>query len=236
MNIIGYSERGAMNALFYNIAYNEDYAAMRKFLSLARIEKTYKDYTFYSEFSLSEYGCPDLIIIADNKDIIFIEAKVSCGKKYDINTQKEHHNKYLKGNQKNKSGFASNIFFQLRLKDLLFKYKVKGLNFNEEYDITPLLYINKRNKKIELKVGANFAVVKLFNKLKMCENAYYIAIIPECDNYFEPIVKKEFGIEIHYITWESIFKSKELFYDSLRETIFFNQNDKRSQLLNKVFK
>ena len=38
MEIIGYSERGAMNALFYGIALNNDEDAMREFLNLACIE------------------------------------------------------------------------------------------------------------------------------------------------------------------------------------------------------
>jgi len=60
MEIVGYSERGAMNALFYGIALNRDEkaanAAMNVFLRMAGETETFHNFKLYSEFSLSEFG------------------------------------------------------------------------------------------------------------------------------------------------------------------------------------
>ena len=68
MEIVGYSERGAMNALFYGIALNRDEkaanAAMNVFLRMAGETETFHNFKLYSEFSLSEFGNPDFVITA----------------------------------------------------------------------------------------------------------------------------------------------------------------------------
>ena len=67
MEIIGYSERGAMNALFYGMAAkNDGDDNMRKFLKLAGFDnsKDYSNFELYMEFSLSTFGSPDLVIKA----------------------------------------------------------------------------------------------------------------------------------------------------------------------------
>ena len=77
MKIVGYSERGAMNALFYGIALDQEHKgieAMKEFLKLASIEEAgdYSDFELYPEFSLSDFGEPDLMIKAKlkNKDSV----------------------------------------------------------------------------------------------------------------------------------------------------------------------
>lgn len=71
IKIIGYSERGAMNALFYGIALNKDEKAaneaMNEFLHMAGETETFQDFELYSEFSLSGFGDPDLVITAKNE-------------------------------------------------------------------------------------------------------------------------------------------------------------------------
>ena len=92
MEIVGYSERGAMNALFYGIALNRDEkaanAAMNVFLRMAGETVTFHNFKLYSEFSLSGFGAPDFVITAENQSgesiVFFIEAKASAGKCYDL--------------------------------------------------------------------------------------------------------------------------------------------------------
>ena len=72
MKIYGYSERGAMNALFYEMAFKDEQSAekdMHDFLSIAGIEKPeqYVCFKLYTESSLSEFGSPDLVILANHK-------------------------------------------------------------------------------------------------------------------------------------------------------------------------
>ena len=84
MEIVGYSERGAMNALFYGIALNRDEkaanAAMNRFLGMAGETETFHNFKLYSEFSLSEFGNPDFVITAENQSgetfVFFIETRV----------------------------------------------------------------------------------------------------------------------------------------------------------------
>ena len=67
MKIVGYSERGAMNALFYGMAFNKDERKgekdMQSFLELAKVPNYnhYHQFEIYTEFSLSQFGSPDLI-------------------------------------------------------------------------------------------------------------------------------------------------------------------------------
>lgn len=103
IKIVGYSERGAMNALFYGIALNKDEKAaneaMNEFLHMAGETETFQDFELYSEFSLSGFGDPDLVITAKNElgktIVFFIEAKASAGGYYELDEQKSHHEEYL---------------------------------------------------------------------------------------------------------------------------------------------
>ena len=102
MEIVGYSERGAMNALFYGIALNRDEkaanAAMNVFLGMAGETETFHNFKLYSEFSLSGFGAPDFVITAENQSgetiVFFIEAKASaCWKSH---TNLTHPSKYFR--------------------------------------------------------------------------------------------------------------------------------------------
>ena len=101
MRIIGYSERGAMNALFYGMALDKEQGeeSMKAFLKLAKIKGNFTDFELYNEFSLSDFGDPDLMIIAKNEDseyvVFFIEAKASCCKNYNLQKQETQHKNYM---------------------------------------------------------------------------------------------------------------------------------------------
>ena len=73
MEIIGYSERGAMNALFYGMSYDKTNGneAMNAFLKLAGFHsENFKEFELYMEFSLSEFGTTFMLCILDvKKDI-----------------------------------------------------------------------------------------------------------------------------------------------------------------------
>ena len=62
MKIVGYSERGAMNALFYGIALANDNNAFAEFINMIGISNPVSGVEFYMEFSLSEFGSPDLLV------------------------------------------------------------------------------------------------------------------------------------------------------------------------------
>lgn len=248
MKIIGYSERGAVNALFYGIALdsNEKQAkeAISEFLKLCGISGDYHDFEFFMEFSLSEFGSPDVVFTAldenDNKTVFFVEAKVSALKKFKLNIEKEHHKDYLTKleNSTYKKGSSSNLFFQLKEKYLLMKY---GPNNDKKETI-----IDKIRK-----LGNNEIVNKFYKEVLNVDskNCKYIAIIPEQDNSsiidkdnskiiiekdtiktIKIIVDNVGTFETNVVYWEDI-KNNECLNHYVSSTIDFNK-DKNSQILN----
>ena len=254
MKIIGYSERGAMNALFYGMAHDEKNgeSAMQKFLGLAGITENFTDFELYSEFSLSEFGDPDMMIIAKDKNgnsfVFFIEAKVSCCGSYNLSLEKKHHDKYLE-KKEYENGHSSNLFFQLRLKHyfftlsrLFYNDKVNEKELQEKQDGFFKIpqngfsnYKDDQRNRFKLgrnghrKIGKNVVVEKIVvEKIQKCDNAYYIAIIPE-QNPEQEVNTGEYGFTTYTITWEKIFSE---FNDYMGSTIDFNQNDSKSQIMN----
>ena len=225
MKIYGYSERGAMNALFYEMAFKNDKNDMIEFLKLAEIYDDFSDFEFkiYNEFSLSEFGSPDLVIIAkkgNEKIAFFIEAKASCCNYYDIKEQKNQHNNYVsKGEHDN--GHASNLFFQLRLKNYFFQW------FCERKESNSIIIRNDDNNRLRKTkghnrgIGSNPIVLAFANEFKNCKVAHYIAIIPQSKDSI-PNPDNSYELKIHFVTWEKIFKKFEE-YEFFKKTIIFNQ-------------
>ena len=194
MKIVGYSERGAMNALFYGIALDQEHKgieAMKEFLKLACIEDAegFSDFELYPEFSLSDFGEPDLMIKAKfkNKDSImfFIEAKVSANDRYDLKTQKDIHDSYLKDHTIHSDGHSSNLFYQFKLKNYFFQLKdcfsdesrLKIVQERIDKNIDPAIVTTGNRHR---KIGKNGVVNWIVNDvIKECVMAKYIAIIPE---------------------------------------------------------
>ena len=229
-----------MNALFYGMASNakgDDDSQMREFLRLAGIDdpKSFSDFEIYPEFSLSEFGSPDLVIIAqkeESKVVFFIEAKASCGLTYKIDEQKNKHEEYI-SHEKWKNGHASNLFFQLRLKHFFFEQRENILNSGAKT-------INESDKIEKTKdhfrgIGKNSIVRKFAEKIRKCSKAYYIAIIPQCN---ENEIKLPEGypetLNVNFVSWEDIYQSG--LGNLLKGTFDFNQNENVSQILNNPIK
>lgn len=244
MEIIGYSERGAMNALFYGMALGKNGdRKMKLFLKKARIEDshTFNSFKIYNEFSLSEFGDPDIVIIANRGNdsvVFFVEAKVSEGATFDIIKQKKYHEEYIcKGTHLN--GHASNIFFQFRLKHYFFEQRktilepIGGLNGITIGENDHIEKTKDRNGNIRYrKIGNNFVVNKFANIIKECVDAYYIAIVPEQTNSIE--YPKDFpkNLKIYCVSWMDIINDSEL-GDLLKGTFDFNKVGDVSQILNR---
>ena len=239
MEIIGYSERGAMNALFYGIALKKDNEAMKKFLALAlrknKNDIKFCDFNLYMEFSLTEFGSPDLVIIAiksnGEKTAFFIEAKASCCNNYDLTKQKKQHEEYI-NEGKNVDGHASNLFFQLRLKNYFFQQ-----NRHSIADTIPNEIRNSRGR--ERKIGDNPIVRKFASEFGDCKEAYYIAIIPEQKETFDKPDSSYDGFDIYYVSWKELYDSFNN-YGFLDKVILYNQINEvdapkaKSQILNNI--
>ena len=231
MEIYGYSERGAMNALFYGMALNDDDKAMKTFLDNAGFQgDDYIKFELFVEFSLSEFGSPDLVIFAENKsnqkEVFFVEAKASCCKKYELADQKDMHDKYIEEGLYD-DGHASNLFFQLRLKNYFYQLKewfclgMKGKRpiANIKDGKEGRIRITRRHER---NIGKNAIVQRFVEKFKDCTTAHYIAIIPEQIN---DRIETDYGFYIHYVSWKKIF---DIFkdrseYNALIQTFAFNQ-------------
>lgn len=237
MEIIGYSERGAMNALFYGMALNNDEAAMKEFLKLAEIPdwNIYSNFKLYMEFSLSDFGDPDLVIKANKGKksvVIFVEAKVSDCSSYSLNKAFKTHVDNI-GKQEFVDGETSNLFFQLRLKNRLFKTIKEIPKSEEKYernvnesneDIDKIAMTRKKGKDVYRSIGNNPVVRRFVDEIRNCQSALYIAIIPEKDEIKEnkdkyDKVEKELG-GIYFVTWQEIFDNLN---EYVEETIAFNQ-------------
>lgn len=249
MEIYGYSERGAMNALFYEMSFKDEQSAekdLHEFLRTAGIEKPeqYESFELYTESSLSEFGSPDLVIFANhkvtnNKVVFFVEAKASCCKSYDLEGQKKRHETYIKQG-KYDNGHASNLFFQMRLKEYFFKWIKAGEPKNRSsIKDDPHKRIEESNGRGR-SYGDNVIVKKFVCLFKNVQEAHYIAIIPEQSiERIEP--DSTYGFLIHFVTWKQL-KEKFSEYKLLQKTLNFNQVNistrkglkTKSQILNNI--
>lgn len=210
MKIIGYSERGAMNALFYEMALKFGDADMGRFLKLAGFEhrEEYTEFKLYIEFSLSTFGSPDLVITANKGEervVFFVEAKVSECHGYRVDT-------IIKGKDKD----TSNLIYQLKQKQAFFdsrhSFPEKSEHFVENID----------TKMGIRKIGNNPIVRSFVDEIKGCSIDEYIAIVPKMNNVDTLI--KEVGIDkLKIVFWEDIYKAFKN-YELLEATISFNQS------------
>ena len=199
MTIYTYSERGIVDSLVYSL--NDD-ELVKKFLILGYPElrnKSLTDINFYLEHSLSEFGSPDLIVtykLAGKKTVVFIEAKVTNGKK--SWTLVRQYEEYRDKANKPKD-ITSNFFRQIALKELLIMNK----NLAESKGV-----ISKDNRvmgtKEERKLGENEIVLKLFNSIKDADKFDYLGLVPEASQPFFNEEHKELFSRIKYITWAQI--------------------------------
>jgi hypothetical protein len=106
MEIFGYSERGIVNALFYEMGrHKEQEAILQGFIKLAKFpfcnEGPIKGqkYIIIIEQSFSDFGDADAIVLIENnqnkKCMIFIEAKVKTSSKGKWEISREY-NKFKK--------------------------------------------------------------------------------------------------------------------------------------------
>ncbi|WP_036877635.1 hypothetical protein [Xylanibacter oryzae] len=230
VNILGYSERGVMNALFYGITYEKDEkkqrAAIEAIINAESTNETktnYQKFDFYMEFSLSEFGSPDLTIIAtdDNKKktAFFVEAKVSNGKRYNINNEYRKFDRYLK-NENNDKNHASNLFFQLGLK----KCYLQLIKESEVNKLGRLIKVSDNPRKL----GDNVVVKKLSEIIKTCNSFKFLAIIPKQK---EQLKEYEFFSDVKFLYWEDLCE-KDSLSPYLSDVIKFNGKDKISLIFN----
>jgi len=198
MKILGYSERGIINSLIFNIGENKE--LMDKFVKLISLSTAIDfeepiDYTILLEQSLSRFGDSDLIIIvkydkAEDNRVIFFEGKVKTNQgNWNINYQYEKYNSL-----EQYDGYTSNLFFQLYLKKLLIDnyvtIKEKGGVIEPRFGVLR-------------KIGENPVVLNAFDLIE-CRKAYFIGIIPTKVDDIKNFVKSN-KTDLHFLSWASIY-------------------------------
>lgn len=195
MEILGYSERGLVNSLFYEIRYSQTNAILlNELLSLITLPKCEikfqeGDASVLIEQSFSDFGSADVVIFVDNKrkrQSIFIEAKVKTYSRKEWKI-KEEFEKFKKGSAENNLE-PSNLFTQLyrkvRLMKVLQKQGLEGLSDRIDFP-----ECDKKNKR---SIGNNkivWSATKKINTFK--DEAYFVCLIPETKMNLNRFFNKE---------------------------------------------
>ena len=151
MKILGYSERGILNSLLYEIRYadNGD-ALLDRLIDKATFPFTDKPplgrATVLVEQSLSDFGDADTIILIESdakKCAIFVEAKVQAGaKEWLLSEQFERFENGLSSKVD-----SSNIFTQIYHKQVFMKYSIDELKCGVKFPPCSFKVGSKKNKK-----------------------------------------------------------------------------------------
>lgn len=202
MKIYGYSERGMINSLMYNIG--EDKELLKAFINLISLPESINiedvdDFEIIIEQSLSQFGDADLIIIAhcnnNKKKVLFFEAKVKTSQgNWIIGDQ------FAKFTDKDKgkyNGYSSNLFYQLYLKKLLID------NYNS---IMNGVIVKDRLGK-DRRRGENEIVKKAAKMISEGTSYYYIGIIPTMDDDIKAFLdspKEKYDDNLYFLSWKAI--------------------------------
>lgn len=196
MKILGYSERGVINSLFYEMKFSQHHLELLSDF-LSKISFPYRELKFklidamvMIEQSFSDFGDADLVLLLNNNgnnQVIFIEAKVKTFLKQKW-TIKNEFEKFQEGIRQNKVS-SSNLFTQLYYKQRLSQViqRDDGLSRLKNGIKFPKCF-SKENRKI----GDNDVVLKAVNLLApYCEDALFVALVPDSASNLESFYKKD---------------------------------------------
>ena len=187
MKITGYSERGAVNALFYELAYSgKALHLLEQFLSFVECQEFKKlslaltDAHLLIEQSLSDFGDADAILLLDagkTKLVVFFEVKVKSFQKEKWSLDGEFSN-FTQGCGTVGKLSSSNLFTQLyhksRLIDALRSPNI-GINGLQDGIEFPAC-----STKLRRKIGKNGVVLSAVKTIEpYCENAWYFSLVPD---------------------------------------------------------
>jgi hypothetical protein len=194
MAILGYSERGIFTSIVYYLdAHKDKTCGFLKQLGI-NLDADFKDFTFLIEASFSNFGEPDLTVIAkkatEEKVVIFIEGKtIHNDDPYSVRrafqTLKDAINAYsinskTKEDSRKKTG--SNLFRQLYFKYELLNF-LKNPNSAKEISL-----VFKKPNGTPPTTGTKPVVLRTCNLITGTQRYYYAAVLPS-----ERITSEEFA-------------------------------------------
>ncbi|MBA7500646.1 hypothetical protein ES704_03406 [subsurface metagenome] len=217
MEILGYSERGLINSLFYELKYSPDnLQLLNNLLSLVSfpyrtVNLQISEAKILIEQSFSDFGDADLVLLVNNlrsKQVIFIEAKVKTCQRACWNIFEEF--KELKRGIEEEKVSSSNLFVQLYHKVRL----IKALQTGGIKQLQNGVQFPRCSSKSHRKIGDNKVVLNAVDQLIGYHNeALFIALLPEDDsnlrNFYNSTLKdydpggfQEWAIrDWGYISW-----------------------------------
>jgi hypothetical protein len=179
MDVIGYSERGAVNSLFYEIAYSSDASFL---LSELMLRTTFPytqrrppvgDAKVLIEQSFSDFGAADAVILyADRPCSVFVEAKVKTWSVGDWSIDRKFSDF---ASELQSKGSSSNLFRQLYYKFRLVEALRRGETTLEEGVSFP----GWSSKQLR-KIGGNRVVRQAVKCLRRSmSEVFYLALVPD---------------------------------------------------------
>ncbi len=242
MKLLGYSERGILNALLYEIHHSgKGDALLKELIAEAVFPVTNLPciaadpvFTVFIEQSLSNFGNADAIILGQSemrKYTIFVEAKVSA-QSNNWRLEKEFAD-FKKGLVSKVKYHSSNLFTQIYHKQQFMEHTLDKLKSGVPFP--------KWSKNRRRKIGTNPTVLRAAEQIKQhCDTTFYLMLIPENDD--DDAVKDFFkntlcntnlpnvpGWDVShygYLTWQQVkdFCDKQPLQHSLA---VFQYNDKQ---------
>jgi hypothetical protein len=227
MNVLGYSERGIVNALFHEISYSGNADRLfHQLISLASFPFTKErpptgKIDLFIEQSFSDFGDADALALINpesgEKCSLFIEAKVKKFQAADWLINDEFR-EFKNGLQEQVS--SSNLFTQLYHKLRL----VKGLANEGVLSLQDGVSFPSWSSKQRRKLGSNRVVLNASIQLQhYTDQSFFLALVPDPINrvqsFFENTLRsdnlqniKEWDVShFGYLTWSEVKKFSEEF-------------------------
>ncbi len=192
MKMLGYSERGILNALLYEIRYagNGD-TLLAQLISRAAFPFTDDKppsgaTTILVEQSFSDFGDADAVILIKSNAgncAIFVEAKV---KGYGgLPKAFEKFGNGVKAGYMPR-GFSSNIFTQIYHKQQIVKHGIEKLQQGVDFPNWSFTKKRQERRNTKRKIGKNKVVREATGKIKeSCDSTFYLMLIPDADHRVE---------------------------------------------------
>jgi hypothetical protein len=240
MQILGYSERGIINALFYDIQKSKDAETLLEMLLLLAEFPFVSDAAFrvvsaeiLIEQSFSDFGDADVVLLintGEHRISVFIEAKVKPSQisRWLID---DEFSQFVSGTQSKLH--SSNLFTQLYYKlQMTTALRLGGLSALKDG-----VQFSQVSSKILRKIGNNAVVLRAAAKVQeYLDRTYYLSIVPDkpsnVNRFFNNAFKQAIFTDLvgwnimhyGYLTWLDIegFCTKHGLTNTL-EVLRFNE-------------
>jgi hypothetical protein len=184
MQVLGYSERGMINSLFYGIKSSQNgLQLLNDFLHLASfpylsVRFQISDAKILIEQSFSDFGDADSVLLVNNqesKQVVFIEAKVKVSGNLNWSVTREFA-EFVSGIENGKVN-SSNLFVQLYYKARL----INGLRADGVEQLQKGAKFPECFSKTVRKIGSNRVVLQAMDQLAgyCCRDALFLALVPD---------------------------------------------------------